>query len=153
MKKDYLTKGLAIGGTVLVWAPVAFMVFTGLVGSLSRGRFMVDFLIPAELFPVFAVGAGLLLWAALRAHERRALVSWGIVIAVAALGGLSLYAMSTGLASGATEPEGMVFVGALILVALYSAMLPFLGVVGALLIRDIFRGEGDSGAGIPAVMA
>ena len=75
-RHDALTKALAIAGTLALSAPLAAMLITGLVHSLVVGRLRVDYLMPAEMFPAALVGAALLVIAALRAHNRRALVLW-----------------------------------------------------------------------------
>ena len=52
----WLTKTLAIAGTVLVWLPItALVLITGIV-LIRHGGFHFDYLIPAELFPVFLGG-------------------------------------------------------------------------------------------------
>jgi hypothetical protein len=137
-RTDAFTKTLAIVGTVLVWVPVvAPLVFTGW-GDIGTERFNFDWLIPAELAPVMFVGGGLLLWAALRAHARRALVAWGLGIAVGSIAVGALLTTVTGLASGATEPRGLLWV-ALIgpIVVLVGATIE-LGVAGVLLTMDLF---------------
>lgn len=68
------TRILAVAGTVLAWLPILATVLTGLIGSLMRRRFMVDYLMPAELCFFALLGNGLLLCAVLRAHSHRKLV-------------------------------------------------------------------------------
>jgi len=51
-KTGALTRTLAIAGTVLAWLPIAATLATAIPGSLRRGEFHVDYLMPAELFPV-----------------------------------------------------------------------------------------------------
>ncbi len=64
--KHIFTKILALAGTILAWLPVAApILFSG--ARLGRGgMFHIDYLMPAELFPLVLAGGGLLLWAALR---------------------------------------------------------------------------------------
>jgi len=138
-KRDGLTKGLAIAGTVLVWIPLVLPIVFGLA-LYSRARlFRVDYLMPAELFPIVAIGACLLLWAALRARSRRRPIGWGIGIAIAALIGSQALAVVTGLASGETEPVGIWWALVIGLYALYPLALILIGVGGLLLLRDLFR--------------
>ncbi len=137
-KKGFLTKILAIVGTVLVWFLLLAPVLLSVV-KFIRGRiFHFDYLMAAELFPVILVGAGLLLWAALRAHSRRELVGWGLGIAVALLVVGMVLAAATGLASGETDPAG--WQGALVLASIigYSLALVVIGVGGLLLLRDLY---------------
>jgi hypothetical protein len=137
-KRGPFTKVLAIVGTVLVWVPiVAPLVFTRW-GGIGTERFNFDWLIPAELAPVMLVGGGLLLWAALRAHSRRALVGWGLGVAIGSIVIGAVLTRVTGLATGATEPTGILWV-ALVgpIVVLVGATLE-LGIAGVMLTVDLF---------------
>ena len=98
-----------------------------------------DYLIPAEIFPVVLVGGLLLLWAAIRARARLKLVIWGLVAAVVLLVGSQLVAVLTGLASGETEPAGWQWMLSLAGIIGYELCEVLLGVAGILLIRDLFR--------------
>ena len=105
-KTGLLTKVLAIVGAVLVWFPIVATVVTAAAGSIRSRTLRFDYLMPAELFPVVLAGAGLLLWAALRARSRRELIGWGLAMMLALLVGGQVVASATGLASGETEPAG-----------------------------------------------
>ena len=138
-KRDSLTKGLAVTGTVLVWFPLLAPVVLGIAALFTRGRFLFDFLMPAELFPFALAGAALLLWAGLRAHSHWKLIAWGLGIAVAFLVGSQALAEVTGLASGAMEPVGIWWILVLVLFAAFVAALIAIAVDGILLLRDLFR--------------
>ena len=99
--------------------------------------FRFDYLMPAELFPVAFVGALLLLWAALRARSHQQLIGWGLGGAVVFLGGGQLYAVASGLASGATEPTGWPWALVIASIALYSLALIEMGIAGILLVRTV----------------
>jgi hypothetical protein len=140
-KKGAFTKTLVIAGTVLVWLPIlAPLLFT--VGPLIRARiFRLDYLMPAELFPLALLGGGLLLWAALRARARRALIGGSLASSVVLpVAGQALAAV-TGLASGRTEPTGWPWAFVLASLALYVLALVALGVGGVLLACDLFKSE------------
>jgi peptidoglycan/LPS O-acetylase OafA/YrhL len=144
-KRDALTKGLAIAGTVLIWIPLV-LPFLFAFARYARARmFQVDYLMPAELFLIVAVGACLLLWAALRAGSRRKLIGWGIGIAIAALIASQALAVVTGLASGETEPAGVWWALVLGLYAVYLLALLLIGVGGVLLLRDLFKAPRSTG--------
>jgi hypothetical protein len=138
-KRDAITKGLAIAGTAIVWLPILFPVFLGIVHYPRAHAFLLDYLAPAEVAPVALVGVCLLLWAALRARSRRKLIGWGIGIAVAALIGSQALAVVTGLASGETEPTGVWWALVLGMYALYPLALILIGFGGMLLLRDVFK--------------
>src|SRR5512137_1692582 len=134
--KAILSKILAVFGTLLVWLPVAAPVFFSVVGLIDSGFFNFDYLMPAELFPLVLVGGILLLWAALRMHERRALIGWVLGAALVLLIASQGLAVATGLADGRIEPTG--WQGALVLGMLiaYDLAVIVLGVAGILLVRD-----------------
>jgi hypothetical protein len=137
-KKGGLTKSLVVAGTVLVWLPIVAPFAFSIPGLLGREVFQIDYLMPAELFPVALVAGALLLWAALRARSRVALVGWGFGLMVAMLVGGMVLAQVTGLASGATEPAGAPLLAVQAALAVYALMLVELGVAGILLGRDVF---------------
>lgn len=121
---------LAIAGAVVAALPVAAMLATSLVGSLLEGRFLMDYLMPAELGLLLAVGAALLLLAALR--TRRDAVAIGATAATAALAfaAMSAFAVWTGLADGRHEPTGWrlaLVVSMLVVYVLAAIALPVLG--------------------------
>ena len=136
-RKDVLTRLLAVVGTVLVWIPILFTVLTSVVGTISRRMFRFDYLMPAELFPIAFVGALLLVWAALRARSHQQLIGWGLGGAVVFLGGGQLYAVASGLASGAIEPTGWPWALVIASIALYSLALIEMGIAGILLVRTV----------------
>jgi len=145
VKTGLLTKILAVGGTALVWLPVLAPVLFALSRMFTGRRFNFDYLMPAEFFPVALVGGGLLVWAALRARSRRAIIGWGLGIAVGLLVGGQALAVVSGLASGETEPAGIwwaLVVGSL---AVYTLAIVAMGVGGALLVRDLYRKEPATG--------
>jgi hypothetical protein len=100
------TRVLAVAGCVLVWLTLLSPLVFALMRVARRGPFRVDYLMPAELFPLALAGGLLLLWAALRARSGVARVAWSLGIAVAALVASQVLAVVTGLASGAQEAEG-----------------------------------------------
>jgi hypothetical protein len=138
-KKGILTKVLAIVGTVLAWIPVLAPVLLSTALLIQARMFRLDYLMPAELFPVALVGGCLLLWAALRAHSRRGLIGGSLGSAVILLVGGQALAVVTGLASGRTEPTGWPWALVLAALVLFILALVVLGVGGVLLLRDLFK--------------
>jgi hypothetical protein len=138
-KKNILTQILAIAGTVSVWFPILSPVLLGLVILFMDGRFLFDYLMPAELFLSVLIGAGLLIWAAIRARASLKLIAWGLGVAVVMLFGGQGLAVATGLASGAHEPEGwrlFLVVGSLVI---YILAVIAVGIGGILLLRRLFK--------------
>jgi hypothetical protein len=132
-----LTKILAVVGTVLVWLPLIAPLVLGVVRFAQIGRLQIDYLMPAELFIVGLVGGALLLWAALRARLRRALIAWSLAAAVGLLVASMAVASLTGLASGAAEPTGWRVFVVTGLLAGYIVALCVLGVGGVSLARRL----------------
>ena len=134
-----LTKTLAIVGNILGWFPILAPIVLAFAALFTRGRFLLDFLIPAEIFPVPLAGALLLLWAGVRAHSRWKLIAWTLGISVALLVGSQALAVVTGLASGATEPSGFWFILVMAVFVAFLVALIAVAVEGILLLRDLFR--------------
>jgi hypothetical protein len=137
--KGVFTRILAIVGTVLVGLPILAPILLGIVSLFQDGRFRLDYLMPAELFPLVLVGGVLLLWAALRRRRFRGLIGWGLGGAVLLLVGSQALAEVTGLASGATHPGGWQW--ALVLGVFFGFILAVIltGVGGVLLMREVFK--------------
>jgi hypothetical protein len=138
-KKNILTKVLAIVGTALAWFPILAPIALVVPGFLAERRFLFDYLMPAELFPVALVGGGLLMWAALRARSRRGLIGWGLVASVGFLVGGQALAVAAGFASGDAEPAGWLWALVLASLAIYALALVVIAVGGTLLVRDLFK--------------
>jgi len=137
--KNVLFKILAITGTVLVWFPILAPLLLGVAALFTRHRFLLDYLMPAELAMLVLVGGVLLLLAALWSRMRRKLIGWSLVSAAVLLVGTQGLAEVTGLASGQTEPGGWQV--ALVSAALIGYILAVIviGIGGALLLRDLFK--------------
>ncbi len=138
-KRGALTKTLAIAGTVLVWLPIVAPLLLSVPHFIRARVFMVDYLMPAELFPVVLVGGRLLIWAALRARAQRALIVGGLGAAVALLVGAQVLAEVTGLASGEMEPAGIWWALVVASFVVFIVGVVAVGVGGGLLLRDLFK--------------
>lgn len=134
-------KVCAVLGTVLVWSPILLTFATSVIGSLSSGRFLFDYLMPAELFPAALIGAFLLLWAAFRAHAYLRQTAVGLGAAVLFLFGGQAIAVAGGLASGATPPEGWIWVLVIASLVIYTLAVVELGVVGVRLAMKLLRSK------------
>lgn len=136
--KGGFTKGLAITGTILVWLPILFTLITSVFGTIKAQRFLCDYLIPAELFPVALVGTLLLFWAAMRAKIMRKVIIWGLILMLIFLFGGQALAVVTGLASGAIEPAGWPWVLVISSIAIYTLSLIVVCITGTLLVKRLF---------------
>lgn len=140
MQKSLLiTKILAITGTVFIWIPILLPIVFAVTRLISGRRVVFDFLMPAELFPAILIGAGLLVWAAIRAQSHRKLVFWSLGVAVVSLITGQLLAVVTGLASGEREATGIWWFLVIATIAIYNLSVISLGIAGiALFLKQFF---------------
>jgi hypothetical protein len=138
-RKWSVTKTLAAMGTVLVWLPILVPIVISLTRLISVRHFNLDYLMPAELFPVVFFGGVLLVWAAVRARSHLALIAWALIVAAIMLFGGQALAVATGLASGETEPGGLGWALVVATLAIYSLAVIAMGAGGILLIRDLWK--------------
>lgn len=132
-----LTKILAISGTILVGLPVVAPIVFSLIRLVQSGRFMFDYLMPAELGFLVLGGAGLLMWAAIRARFRVKLIAWAAGLAVLTVVGGQALAVITGLADGSTSQASPWMVAVLSLLVAYDLMVLLLFITGYLLCRKV----------------
>lgn len=136
-----LTRSLAVLGTALVITPILAPLAFGMA-ALAQGRgFLVDYLMPFEVYPVTLLGTALIAWAAARAHERTRAV--GIAIATMLAGFVLAMASArlTGIADSPMRLEAWRFAvtaGFLVVAAIAQLVV---GAEGALLARGL-RGPG-----------
>ena len=135
-----VNKLLAIAGTVLSWLPLVAPLVLAFIALFTRGRFLLDYLMPAEVFPVALAGGVLLLIAAFRMHARRGLIGGALALAIFMLFGFQALAMALGLDSGEHQPEGWRFAVVIAGVVIYILALVAVGVGGVLLLRELFKG-------------
>jgi len=145
MKKNtFVTKILAILGTVLIWLPIAFPLGFAAIRLIQGGRFLLDYLMPAELFPLVLIGSALLLWAAWRVRLQLKPMAWTMIAMVVLLFGSQGLAVITGLASGETEADGWEWALVLGGILLYNALVVVMGVLGIGLLRHLFSKKTES---------
>ncbi|MRR31331.1 hypothetical protein EG834_13645 [bacterium] len=141
--KNPLTKILAIAGTILTAGPLLLPLFFGLMNALSGGQFLVDFLMPAELFLAVLAGGAMLVWAAVRTHLHTTWMTWSLSVAVCSLALSTGAAVINGQATGEIDPQQASWIVSLVGLGLYLLAVLALAVGGGRLIGDVFRrGEG-----------
>ena len=136
-----LTKGLAIVGTVLIWIPILAPILFTILYLATHGLFRFDYLMPAELAILVAIGGALLFWASQRAGAQRWLIGGGLGVAAAGLVLSQVLAIVSGLASGEREATGFWFALVIGLLALYLLAVIATGSGGLLLVRALFRSD------------
>lgn len=144
MKTDRLTRFLAIAGTILAGLPIAAPILFAIVSLIAEGKFLFDYLMPAELFFLSLAGAALLIWAAIRAHSRLKLLLWSLGIGVAFLLGSQGVAMVTGLANGVIGLDSAWFGVVVAMLVIFTLAMTALFVSGILLYRDLKKPTSSS---------
>ena len=133
----FWTRVLAVAGAVLIWLPLLAPVFFGFMSLFSNGKFLFDYLMPAEVFPSILVGAGLLIWASIRAKRYLKPILWSLGVGIALLLISQGVAMVTGLANGKVQGGWQMILVMGIYFGFLLAML-ILGVCAVLLVRTLF---------------
>lgn len=140
-KKSALSKGFAIAGTVLLIAPILFLIVISVAGSIADNRILFDYLMLAELFPIVALGLILLFFASILSRALTKWIGWCSAAALILLAGAMLYADVSGLASGALSTDSTAFVVVVCAIALYNLLIVTIAILGVLLVGRLFKTE------------
>jgi hypothetical protein len=135
--KNVLTRTLALSGTILIWLPIAAPLVLAVPAAIRQHRLLVDYLMPAELFPLVLFGGALLLWAALRQRAYRVLIGAGLGSALLFLVGSQALAVRTGLADGRTPIGGWQWALVLGMLVGYILAVIATGVGGVLMMKKV----------------
>ncbi len=138
-KRSGIARLLALSGTIIIFLPVLFAVITSVVGSAASKTFLFDYLMPAELFPLAALGAVLLIVGAYLGRRRLFPLCAASLLMAACLAAGQLTAVYTGLASGQAEAEEGVFAVVIALFAAYSLLLLIDFAMGLSLVKKLFK--------------
>jgi hypothetical protein len=125
------TRLVVIGlGVFLIFFPLAAPIILGGIYFVQNGHFMVDYLMPAELFPAGLVGALLLLLVAWGTKTKFRIILWIFLVGILLLVGSQAYAVVSGLASGEAPFSGLNQAIVLGMLALFVVCQFVLGVLG-----------------------
>lgn len=138
-QKSTLAKIFAVVGTLLLIAPILFLILTSVVGSIAGKAFLFDYLMLAELFPAVALGLILLFVASLISRILPKWIGWCSAAALILLAGSMLYATASGLSSGALSMDSGAFIIVVIGIALYNLLVLGIAVLGILLVKQLFQ--------------
>lgn len=132
-------KVLIVVAVVALWFPFAFALLNAFNQLIAHGMFVFDYLLPADLFWLEAIGMVSLIAVAIWRKRMIKRILWTIAfIFMFLVSGLS-YALLTGLANGTIEPEGIeLYVTAGLLIAFDFGLIAC-GFFGFLLAQEIFR--------------
>jgi cation transport ATPase len=129
---------MVILGTVLLFFPIVFMLVSGIVKSIQTGEFLMDFLLPLELFFCPLIGIALLAMPVWKEKLERKLLIIGTAVMVFFFLALMIGATLSGLASGETEMNTLAWVLTGIAMGFFILGQIGAGIAGLLLIRKQF---------------
>ncbi len=138
-KHPKTAKILALTGTVLLWLPVLFTIITAVIGSIAERSFIIDYLMPAELFSVAALGSILLIIGTYLARKKYIRICITTLLMGACLAAGQLTAVLTGMASGETPAEGSVFIIVIALIIAYTLLLLVNCIAGLMITKRLFK--------------
>jgi hypothetical protein len=136
-RKTKLSRVLALVGTIMVWLPIAATLLTSLVGSIQSRRFLMDYLMPAELFLLVLIGGGLLAWSAFRVNALKLPILITLGIGIVMLIGSQGLATQTGLADGRIGMDSNWFIFVAVMLGIYTLTVIVLGIFGIRLLMKI----------------
>jgi len=139
--KLLIAKVSGIFGLILVWFPVLATLIIGSVFSFQTGRFRLDYLMTAELFPLVILGGILLFLAAMLSNNRKLLYGLLLGLMLISFLGINIGALATGLASGEREPGDWATTLVTGLLVVYNVSLVMMCIYGVKLVVDLFKAK------------
>lgn len=137
--REYFMRVLAIIGTVIVWIPFIFTIATSVSGTTNQGQLLIDYLMPAELFPIALIGSLMLVVAAQMARYLRKTIGLSFVVALVLLFGGQIFSAQSGLAIGVVESTSWVWGVIFNTIIVYTLAQILIAVAGIMLIRHLFK--------------
>lgn len=138
-QKSALAKVFAVSGTLLLLAPILFMLVTAVVGSIADNRLLFDYLMLAELFPLVALGLVLLVLGSITSRVLPKWIGWTSAAALILLAASMIFAQASGLSSGVQSMQSGAFVLVVIGIALYNVLILGIAILGILLVKKLFQ--------------
>ena len=137
-QKSALTKIFSLSGTILLAAPIIFMLLTAIIGSIASKQLLFDYLALEEMYPLIALGLVLLILASLLSHELSKWFIWGSAAAFAAFVSGQIFAVVSGLASGAVSRDSGAFAVVLVSVIVFNLLIAALCALGFVLLKRLY---------------
>lgn len=138
VKTHLFTKLLAVAGVILTGIPVVAPLVFAIISFASGNGFRLDYLMPGELFIMVLVGAGLIIWAAIRAKTILRPIIWVLGVSFVFFFGSQVLAQVTGLANGRLPKTGLLFTVVMLMLIIYDLGVVALTVLGGILIKRAF---------------
>ena len=146
-QRSALSKIFSVSGALLLWAPVLFMLFTGVFGSIANQAFQFDYLTLAELFPIVALGLLLLVLSSGLSRHYAKRFGWGAALALILLAGGQLLASSSELSAGTSADGGSALAVVVATIVLFDLIVVALAVLSIFLLRALFAKQTPNDAG------
>ncbi|MEN6590865.1 MAG: hypothetical protein ABFC76_05995 [Fervidobacterium sp.] len=132
---------ILIIGVILLWGPVVFSILTTVVHFfISSFRFVFDFLIPLEVFPIIVLGELLISNYCAKKGLPSKFLFFLTISTVASYFLINIVATVSGLSSGTNGISDVpyAFAGIILLVVLYWVSFVWIGVKGAKQVHNLF---------------
>lgn len=117
-------------GALLLLAPIIFMLISPIFLWMSQQIFMMDYLIPLEVFPVVFLGAALLSLVACKVQVLRKRICLLSVLLIVMFVSGQYIAVISGLADGTAPASGLPFIAVISTVIIYDVITLVLGIYG-----------------------
>ena len=131
-------KLIALFTVFLLWAPYVLMVITSVLNSIENQKIVIDYLMPAELFFLIALGLfGLNIVALNLGYRIKEIAVTTIVILVLMLNIVILPEL-TGVGNTPFSPVDMAFIGIFVILVLYIAFTLFAGIISIYLAKHLW---------------
>lgn len=128
--KEQALKITTILSAFLLLAPITFMLIISAIMLVTRGKILVDILIPLEVFPIVLTGAGILTLIACKINVyKKRICSMSIALVAMLIGGQYL-AIVTGLADGSTPASGWPLIIVMSTIIVYDILTIVIGIYG-----------------------
>jgi len=138
-QRSALAKIFAVSGTLLLLAPILFMLVTAIVGSIAGKALRFDYLMLAELFPIVALGLVLLVLASITSRILAKWIGWSSAAALILLAASMIFSTASGLASGAESLQSGAYAIVIVCIALYDLLIVGIAILGILLVKKLFQ--------------
>ena len=145
-QKSALAKIFSVSGTLLLLAPILFMLVTAVAGSIAGKTLMFDYLMLTELFPLVALGLVLLVLGSITSRILPKWIGWTSAAALILLAASMIFAQASGLSSGAQSVQSGAFSIVVIGIALYNVLILGIAILGILLVKKLFQKQPESPA-------
>ncbi len=131
------TRILAIVGVILLWFTLLAPVVLSMSILISKHILRFDYLMPGELFLMALAGGLILTWVAFRAQYLTRLIAGEVTVATISLVGSQVFAVISGVASGAVKDSWQLSLVIAMFVVYWLALIA-IGIGGIQLLRKVF---------------